>query len=1436
MDSVAAWGAAGTRPPPGSGGVRDNSREGRNVTTTDPGSAGAAASPSHGGMARLDELSPERRALLAKMLRERGGQRRQVEESARPGATLDPDEDRLEAFPLSDIQQAYWIGRSDMFPLGGIASRAYFVLDVPDFDLNRFEAAWRALISRHDMLRTIVTDDGQQRVLTDVSFLALSVLDLQGLDEEALAVRLAAERLAMLSDLPSPARWPLNEVRIGQLDGARALALFSLDLLTVDASSITILLQELAQLYRAPEAIATPPGFTFREYVRALPAQYETNAFRLARDYWIARLDDLPPAPDLPLATNPAAVSPPRFTRMTAALDATATQRLRARASALGLTSSALLLTVYGEVLARWSASPRLTINIPLFNRLPLHPDVNSVVGPFTSVELLAFDARAGATFLDRARRVQAQLLDDLDHRQFDGVAVMRELARRQGAAPMPVVFTSLVDARFSDALESFGTIADSVNQTSQVWMDLHVDERAGALVLKWDAVDGLFPDGMIASMLAGYRGILEQLAADDAAWETPTFELLPADQLQRREALNNTDGPARTGIIQEQLWLQASERPDAPAVVTPSTTLSFRELVARANQVGRLLREHGAQPNQLVAIVMEKGWEQVVAAYGVLTSGAAYLPIDPDFPAERRRHLLEHGEVSLVLTQSKLDRELEWPATVRRFSVDDEATWSAVEAAHLEPAQSPTDLAYVLYTSGSTGLPKGVMIEHRNVLNRMLDVNDRFGVGPGDRALALTALHHDLSVYDLFGVLAAGGTLVVPSADGRRDPAHWLSLVQSHGVTVWNSVPAFMEMFVEYLEHVAPLGTTMPADLRFVILSGDWVPVSLPDRLRALVPEARVVSAGGPTETTVWDICYPIGTVGRDWASIPYGRPMTNARYYVLNDALEPCPDWVTGELYIAGTGLARGYWRDEERTRSAFITHPGSGERLYRSGDTGRLRPDGLIEFMGRADFQVKIQGQRIELGEIESTLLLHPTVRAAVVSTAGARPRQRLVAYAVATDGASLDPDVLRDYLASKLPAHMVPSAFVSLDRLPLTPNGKVDRRSLPEPDEAPAPAAPRGAQRTTGSTPAIVRIVEAVLAVMEPDVEANLLSLGASSIDMVRIGNQLEEAFGIRPRMDELFRMQTIAALAEYFDSRTAGAADTDAQPVAPGASEIERLIASYRRFADPAEIEAFKAQRLAIRRDADSQRLALPSGDAEAQRAAAAARRSQRRFQLTPVTLDQFARLLLPLRQLTVDDHPKYVYASAGGTYAVQTYVHVKPGRVAGVAAGTYYYHPVDHQLVSITPGAAIDRAIHVPFVNQPTFDEAAFSVLFVADVAAIAPIYGEHTLRFAAIESGIMAHALDLAAIGAGLGLCQIGSIEFDRVRGLFDLSPSHVLVHSALGGVPTEEVVAYGPQASATGGEAGRVATLLERVQGLTPAEVQALLAANRATLEGNS
>jgi amino acid adenylation domain-containing protein len=380
---------------------------------------------------------------------------------------------------------------------------------------------------------------------------------------------------------------------------------------------------------------------------------------------------------------------------------------------------------------------------------------------------------------------------------------------------------------------------------------------------------------------------------------------------------------------------------------------------------------------------------------------------------------LLRQGEVKLVLTQPQLAGSLEWPPEVEVLSV--EGSVAEGEAGPLEVVQRPEDLAYVIFTSGSTGVPKGVMIEHRSALNTVVDVNERFGVGPGDRVLGLSSLSFDLSVYDVFGPLSVGGTLVLPEPESLRDPGRWAELVSVEGVTLWNSVPALLEMLVEHSAEGGDLGS-----LRLVLLSGDWIPVRLPERLRSLVPGARVVSLGGATEASIWSIQYPIEEVSPEWTSIPYGRPMVNQRFEVLDEGLEPCPVWVPGELYIGGVGLSRGYWRDEERTAASFVRHPRTGERLYRTGDLGRWQPDGTIEFLGREDLQVKIQGYRIELGEIEAVLERHPRVKTAAVLALGEpRGHRRLAAWIVPADGRQ-EPSLA----ASPVPAETL---LDSVDRL-------------------------------------------------------------------------------------------------------------------------------------------------------------------------------------------------------------------------------------------------------------------------------------------------------------------------------------------------------------------------------------------------------------------
>ncbi len=947
---------------------------------------------------RLAKLSPEKRALLTKRLSKGGSQNRG---GSTPLPEIQPDPGlRNEPFPLTDLQYAYWIGRGTAFDMGGIPSKAYVELECAQLDLERLNRALQTLVKRHDMLRLIVLDDGTQKVLEEVPAYEIGVEDLQGKNSGDVKTRLEEIQKEMLDDSREADQWPLFEFRASPVNEDKTHLHICLDLLNVDAGSVTILIQELSKVYDNQERPLAPLDLNYRDYVLALREFKDSEIYNRSKKYWEKRLPEFPTAPELPLAKHPSAVEKPEFFRRRHVLEAEVWTRVKANASKRGLTPSSLLLTIYSEVLSHWSRNSRVVINIPLFNRLPLHPQVNDILGAFTSVNLLATDNSTPDTFNNRAQRLQAQLLDDLDHRHFDGVEVMRELARvkkSQAAATMPVVFTSLLDQEFDTAFSRLGKISRSVNQTAQVWMDLHVDEQAGALIVKWDAVDELFPNGLVAAMLESYSDQLRQLADDNGAWERVERDFLPQDQLDRQNAMNDTDGPYPDEVLQTLINKQAVQNGDHLAIVSSRRSMTYEELYRLSNQIGRRLRELGAQPNMPVAIVMEKGWEQYAGVLGVLNSGAPYLPIDSEFPSERIHFLIDHGQVELVLTQSWVDKTVDWPDNVKRLCVDDVSEWTGVDNNPIEPAQKPEDLAYVLYTSGSTGTPKGAMIEHRSVVNRMTEVNQRFGVTPEDRFMGVTALQHDLSVIDIFATFLAGATVVVPDAKERTDPPHLAALIVREKVTLWNSVPAFVEMLVDHLENTHQKETMLPTTMRKFMMSGDWIPVKLPDRIRELMPMTEVLAAGGPTETTVWDICYPVQTVDPDWQSIPYGRPMQNACYYVLNEFLEPCPDWVAGELYISGVGLARGYWRDQERTDERFITHPKTGERLYRSGDLGRRLPNGNIEFVGRADFQIKIRGYRMEPGEIEAALVQQPSIRDAIVlAVGGSEKDEQLVSY--------------------------------------------------------------------------------------------------------------------------------------------------------------------------------------------------------------------------------------------------------------------------------------------------------------------------------------------------------------------------------------------------------------------------------------------------------
>ena len=904
---------------------------------------------------------------------------------------------KFEPFPLTDVQEAYLLGRGRLFDLGEVSTHSYFEIDSARIDVDRFELVWRKLIQRHDMLRAVFSSNGAQRVLSEVPQYTIDRVDASGLDDDARERRLQSIRDEMSHAVHPADEWPLFEIRATRITKELTRFHVSVDALIADAFSSVLLTREWDELYREPAAELPQPEIGFRDYVLASRALETTETYRRSEQYWIDHLDPSLRGPDLPVVQQ-ATETPARFARRSARLARSEWQTIRATALRNGLSPTTVALTAFAEVLAFWSRTKRFLLNITLFNRLPLHPDVNRLVGDFTSITVLEVDRRTAESFATSAARMQQRLWDDLDHRFFSGIRALRNLRQRSGAGPVnlaPVVFTSTLGMNGGEqTAEAWGQEVFSISQTPQVWLDHKIFEDEGGLGIDWDFAEGLFAEGVVDAMFDAYIRLLKAVANREETWRMDARSL-------RQEIFNcgarDMEMAQFAGVeTLHGLFLeQARAQPERIAVCARDRRVTFGELDGWSAAYCAELTERGIAPEELVAVVAPKGWEQAVAALAALRAGGSYVPIEPGEPEDRRLRMLRNAGVRFALTTPELATSLAWAEGCHPIPVVPRTAGPVCEA--------PVDghrRAYVIYTSGSTGQPKGVMIEHRSAVNTLRDLVERLGLQPTDRALALSALSFDLSVFDLFGIWCAGGAVVYPDPARSKDPEHWAELLESEAVTVWNTVPAQMEMLVEATR-------VRNTPLRQILLSGDWIPVALPQKIRERWPYASQLSLGGATEASIWSILHPIERVDPSWARIPYGRAMKNQSVAVLNELLEQAPTWVVGEIFIGGIGVARGYLNDPSLTEERFIRHPVSGDRLYRTGDLGRYLPNGEIDILGRMDQQVKVNGYRIELAEIEAVLRRQAGIERALINlerdVAG---RPELVAYLVEeSNGAGL-----------------------------------------------------------------------------------------------------------------------------------------------------------------------------------------------------------------------------------------------------------------------------------------------------------------------------------------------------------------------------------------------------------------------------------------------
>ncbi|WP_149828659.1 non-ribosomal peptide synthetase [Streptomyces tailanensis] len=1117
---------------------------------------------------RLAGLSANRQALLAKLLRERR-------------AAARPEIPRGEGpSPLSFAQwQFFFLWQQD--PYSGQYNVPMALRLRGDLRADEAEAALREVVRRHEILRTRYTIEGEElaTVLGDCDALRLGRTDLSALPEaerEDAARTRAADVAARPFDLA--ADLPLRAELIRLVDEDHVLVIVVHHIAT-DGASTEILFREFTAVYTAlcsgsdAAAVLPEPPIQYADYAGWQRSTTEGERLERGLEFWDAWLEgaetnlDLPT--DRPRPARPTHTGDRRRRRIPRELAA----RMHAFAAAHGVTPFMTALTALGLVLRRQTGKQDFLIGTPASNRPTPHTE--KLIGCFANTLVLRVRSAGSATVREALHQVRDDVAASYDHQDvpFEKVVALRQPERTLARNPLfQVMFVyqqvpGIEDDLPGIAVEQF----DLHNGTAKFDLDLSLLDGPDGIDVSCEYDAEIFTPERIDALLGQLEHTITTMIADPEAAVSALSVLDGAAWHRAAREWNATEADYPADRTVAALFAdRVAAHPDAPAVHAASGTLTYAQLDRRSNQLARLLAEYGAGPGAVIGIATERTAELSLAVLSVLKSGAAYLPLDTSHPAERLALMLgDSGARAVITSRSVADRV---PPTDAPPLVLEELA-ERLDGLPDEPVRNTAasdDLCYVIFTSGSTGRPKAVMLDQRGRVNNFTDFNRRFAIGPGDAVLSVSSLGFDMTAYDVIGTLLAGGALVLPDPVRERDPGHWLDLIRAHRVTVWHSVPALLGLLIDA---AADLGVAELPALRVVLLGGDWIPVTMPDRLRALSPDARVISLGGATEASMDSTIHEIGEVDPAWRSIPYGRPMANQLAYVVDPEGHLVPPGVAGELFLGGAGLAWGYLGAAAQTADRFLPNPFSGvpgDRMYRTGDLARYRPDGVLELLGRIDFQVKIAGNRIELGEVEAALRAQPEVAQAVVAAPQVDGRRTLVGYLVAEEGAAApDTDALRERLRTALPAYMVPSALVVLDRIPLTPNGKVDRGRLPLPGAGAAPAGATGTGRAPAS-PTELMLAEVwgeLLGRAGITADDGFFALGGDSVACIRMVTRARAAgLELTPRM--VFQDQTIGELAAAIDraaaerpqGRGSGPADQD------GLAPIQRhmLSVAHRR--------------------------------------------------------------------------------------------------------------------------------------------------------------------------------------------------------------------------------------------------------------------------------
>ncbi|NJO42442.1 MAG: amino acid adenylation domain-containing protein [Cyanobacteria bacterium RU_5_0] len=1067
---------------------------------------------------------------------------------------LDQDlsEEEVFIFPASFAQQRLWF-IEQLVPGASLYTIPLVFRLTGSLNRSALEQSIQAIAHRHESLRTTfeVVDGQLVQAISPILQISLPFINLQSLPNiarEAVAFEQIQQEMQQPLNLN---QGPLFRVRLWRLNETEHLLLIVLHHIIFDEWSSGVLIRELGVCYTAfvDNKLAVLP---------ALPIQYadfahwqrewlQGEVLNAQLSYWRQQLKDMPTL-NLPNASPRPAMQSYRGASQLLELPQQLLDALEELSQQSGITLFMTLLAAFQTLLHRYTGQTDIAVGSPIANRH--RSELEGLIGFLVNSLVLRVDLAGDPTFRGLLNRVRDVTLAAYEHQDLPFEKLVEELqpVRSLSQNPLFQVVFALQNTPM-EQLELPGltlSVVEFETKTTRFDLELYVWKCAGNFRRLWgtgwqqsDGLRGvvvyntdLFDANAIASLRRHFQTLLEEIVANPDAHLSALSLLTAQEQQQMLMQWNNIQTDYPTSACIHQLFEdQVRQRPNAIAVRFADKQFTYQELNHGSNQLAHYLQKLGISMEMPVGICLERTAETIAVMLAILKAGGAYVPLDPNYPPDRLRFLLEDAQISIVLTQKQWEELFKTDKT-RVICLEQE--WAAIAQESEENlTYGPSDqIAYVIYTSGSTGTPKGVMVSHRAV-NRLVCNTNYVQIEPGDRVAQVANLAFDAATFEVWGALLNGAQLVGIERETTLTPADFATELQQQQINIMFLTTALFNQTVNQIPDAF-------RSLNYLLFGGE---MANPDRVREVIQQGNpqhLIHVYGPTENTTFSTWYEVQEVPENATTIPIGRAIANTQIYLLDAHLNPVPAGMTGELYLGGDGLAKGYLNRPELSAERFIPNPFNSKlktqnsKLYKTGDRARYRPDGNLEFLGRTDHQIKIRGFRVELGEIETVLAQHPAVQAAVVTVREIEADRQLIAYVVPNRSAVPSDRDLRDFLKTKLPAYMLPLTFVVLDALPLTPNGKVDQRALPPPtlnvEREPIPMV----LPTTSLEKSLATLWSQLLG-REVGIHDNFFELGGHSLLATQLVSRIRDRFQVEISLRHVFETPTIAKLAQSIEA-------------------------------------------------------------------------------------------------------------------------------------------------------------------------------------------------------------------------------------------------------------------------------------------------------------